>query len=909
MPQLNPCPWIFILLISSSWAAYDHYRLPSSLEPLHYNLRILTHLNSTDQRFEGSVKIDILARESTRNITLHVAFLKIEEERTSLSFKQETNSITSIETNELYNFYILHLSQELEKDQIYQLEMHFAANLNDSLSGYYKSNFTDAITKEVHHLAVTQFSPTFARQAFPCFDEPSWKSTFNITLGYHRDYTGLSGTPVIECQKHGSLENYIWCDHETLLKTSTYLVAYSVHDLKNAATIAGDTRNRVTFRNWMQQKLLDQDMISMEIAPKLLGFYENLFQIDFPLRKIDQLTVPTHRFTAMENWGLVTYNEERLPQNQGDFLQQQKDMTASTVAHEYAHQWFGNLVTMKWWNDLWLKEGPSTYFAYLALDGLQPEWTRGERFIARDLANFFEKDSNATVPAISKDVKNPTEILGQFTEYVYQKGALTMRMLHKMLGEEAFFQGIRSFLRRYYLGNVSQGDLWQSFQEVALQKGIISDKLNLSSVMDSWTLQGGYPLVTLIRDYQTGRITINQNRFLKGNDMVINSSCWWVPLTFVRQNLPDFNRTSPQFWLECPSITKVIELSDLPTSDEWIILNPQVGNIFRVNYDEQNWHLLKETLKNDPNFGGIHKLNRAQLVDDILALAAGNIHKYDKACDLLDYLKNERDFLPWQRAVGILNRLGALLTGEDARKFKLYMQKLLLPLYKRFPKLSGITESTPAIKDIHFAHFVYTQACRYNVDDCTSQVKTLTLSHRNGSRDKLPLNFQKVAYCSFLEEGGDEEFQEIFGLFQNSTNATQRRIWASSLGCTRDFKNFEKLLNLTLQSDEKPISDCYVLAVETALSRDALVSSTGDYILSHAKVTGEKFKKRELTGLLLSLVRNFQSPEKVEELKERLRDIKQFEEPLKKAIDQVKINQKWQKDCSDDFSKALGQRI
>ncbi|XP_041565825.1 aminopeptidase N [Drosophila elegans] len=904
MSQLNELCWTFLLLmIPSIPAMYDHYRLPTALEPLHYNLRILTHLESTDQRFEGSVNIDLLARESTKNITLHAAYLEIDENRTIVRSDKNNNCVTDIEVNEVYNFYILHLCQELEKGQLYQLEMHFSAKLNDSLSGYYNSSYTHESRNDVHRLAITQFSPTFARQAFPCFDEPSFKSTFNVTLGHHKNYTGLTGMPVLGCEEHDSLENYIWCDHEQLLRTSTYLVAYAVHDLENAATEESDTFNRVIFRNWMQPKLLDREMISRQMAPKLLALYENLFQSNFPLRKIDQLTVPTHRFSAMENWGMVVFNEEKLPENQGVDLQQQKDKYAETVAHEYAHQWFGNLVTMKWWNDLWLKEGPSTYFAYLALDILQPDLTRGERFIAKDLGTFFAKDSSDTVPAISKDVKDPSQILGQFTEYVYKKGALTVRMLHKLLGEESFFRGIRSFLSKYSLGNVAQGDLWDSLEETA------DLDFNLSRTMDSWTLQGGYPLVTLIRDYKTGGLTLNQTRFYQGKNISKNSPCWWVPLSFVKQSLPDFEQTTPQFWLECPSSTQVVHLSGVPAPDEWIILNPQVSTIFRVNYDEHNWELIRESYCTDPNSGGIHKLNRAQLVDDFMALASVKLQKYDKAFSLLDCLKKEQDLLPWQRGVGILNGLGALLHGQEAKDFKIYMQKLLLPLYNRFPKLAGIARSNPAIKDIPFLQFVYSQSCRYHVGDCINQANILTTSHRNGSQVELPIDFQKIAYCSLLEEGGEKEFLTILGLFQNSTNAAQRRIWASAFGCSRDFKLFEQFLDFTFKSEEKLFSDCFMIAVRTALSREHMVTPTGNYILSHAKTLGEKFKKKELTGLLLSLAENLQSSEELEQLNVHLKDLKEYEEPLRKALDLGQINQKWHKDCSSDFSEALRKRI
>ncbi|KAH8386361.1 hypothetical protein KR200_008969 [Drosophila serrata] len=900
--------WLLSLAIarSSILAVYDDYRLPRALEPQHYDLRILTHLD--ELRFVGLVRIHLLALESTWNITLHVKDLEIDEERTTVSSFQDTNCVTSIETHDLYDFYTLHLCRELVKDEVYQLEMHFGARLNSSQSGYYNSYYTDVKSKEIHHLAVTQFSPTFARQAFPCFDEPSWKATFNVTLGYHRNYTGLSNMPVLECQEHEILDNYIWCKHETLLRTSTYLVAYAVHDLQNR-TIAEDNQTphrRVIFRNWMQPKMLDKEMPSLEMAPKLITFFEDLFQLNFPLTKIDQLIAPDHRFTAMENWGLVTFNEFHLGINPNDDLQTKKDSNAFTAGHEYAHQWFGNSVTMKWWNDLWLKEGPSTYFSYMAMDALQPELGRGEVMIAQDLQNFFAKDSSGSMPAISKEVRDPAEILGQFSDYVYQKGSLMFRMLHKVLGDDVFFQSIRSYLRQNALGNVVQADLWKSMQEAAQQGNVIPADFNLSKAMDSWTLQGGYPLVTLIRDYTgTGRVKLNQTRFLRGKETERNSGCWWIPLSFIRQGLPDFENTIPQASLECPGDIKEIRtLPDPPSSDEWLLVNPQVSSIFRVNYDEHNWHLISQSLWNDPNFGGIHKLNRAQLVDDILALASVRIRSYDWALDMLGYLRNETEFLPWKRALKLLKDLGALLSGQEKKNFMIYMQQLLSPLYKRFSKLGLILRTMPATKEISFLRFAYSQACHYHVDDCIEQAKELAKSQQ-----EIPSDFREVAYCSLLEEGGEAEFQEVLTLFKNATNAAQQQIWASVLGCSRDFKHFKEFLNFTLESDEKSIRHCYLSAVKMALSKDYMTSQTINLILSQAKIIGEKFKKKELTGLLLRLVGQVQEPMELEQLNDQLKDIKAFKEPLKEALDLGNINQQWQKDCASDFSRALRKYI
>ncbi|XP_002015856.2 aminopeptidase N [Drosophila persimilis] len=903
---------LLLLMPSASLAVYDHYRLPTALEPQHYDIRILTHLNASDLRFEGAVRIDLLVLQATRNITLHARNLRIDKSGISLTGGEERQCLSDmdIELNEVYDYYTLHLCRDLELGQTYQLTMHFESSLNATESGYYNSSYTDAASQEKHYLAVTQFSPTFARQAFPCFDEPPWKATFNVTLGYHKRYTGLSNMPIRQCRKHESLLDYVWCEHEQLSRTSTYLVAFAVHDLTNAATVQSDTKNRVIFRNWLQPKAVDQANFSIAMAPRVIGYFEDLFRVDFPLRKIDQLAAPTHRFSAMENWGLVTFKEAKFVHSPKD-LQAARDGKAKTLAHEYAHQWFGNLVTMKWWNDLWLKEGPSTYFAYLALDALQPDWCCGERFIGEDLERFFLQDSASSARAISREVKDPAQILGQFSEYVYEKGALIMRMLHKMIGEEAFLLAIRSYLSVHSFGNVEQAHLWQSMQAAAVEEKVLHPDFNLGRAMDSWTLQGGYPLVTAVRDYETGSVSLNQTRFYleKGlREGAATGNCWWVPLSLVSQNDPDFERTRPQSWLECPTSAHTVELPLSTALNEWFILNPQVSVIYRVNYDEHNWRMIISTLANDPSFGGIPGYNRVQLMDDLMALGAVKLLSYDWAFDLFEYLQREEEFLPWKRSLGLLDRLGMLLSGRQATEFKVYMAKLLTAPYSRLPKLGAITSMSSTNREVSLMRLIYAQACRYRVDDCVAQARQAFLRDSNGFLE-LPADLQEVAYCTAIEQGGEANFQHVMQLFRNSTNAPQQGIYASALGCSRNISLLGEFLDYTLQSEKEEVSDCYMLTVKTALTRENVAIEAADHILSHAKRLTEKFKKRQLTSLLQTLAGNLHRPEDSARLKEQLKDLKQFEEPLQKALDMVKVNQQWQRDCSGDFSQALGRHI
>lgn len=232
-----------------------------------------------------------------------------------------------------------------------------------------------------------------------------------------------------------------------------------MHNLTSVPARPSDTAHKVTFRSWMQPKVVEESSFGVEFAPKALSYLERLLEYTFPLHKVDQLAMPTHKFSAMENWGLITFKQSHFVHNDEVEMQQTKENKASTMAHEYAHQWFGNLVAIKWWNDLWLKEGPSTYLGYLTLKALMPEWGSFERRIANDLALFFYQDMFNDTIAISRIVNDSKSILEQFTPYVYKKGSLTMSMLHMLLGNDVFFTGIRNYVVRHAYDSVAQSDL------------------------------------------------------------------------------------------------------------------------------------------------------------------------------------------------------------------------------------------------------------------------------------------------------------------------------------------------------------------------------------------------------------------------------------------------------------------
>ncbi|XP_034476123.1 aminopeptidase N [Drosophila innubila] len=897
----------FLLLLMSVGvlSMNDPYRLTDLFKPEHYNLRILTHLNGPNQlRFEGQVKIHFHVLDQTRNITLNAKNLTIDQNRVTLSSQSGNNCIVNAELNEDKELYILHLCEVLQQTVKYELIIPFKGPLNSNDTGYYWSSFQDSLTNQTSYLAVTQFSPTFARLAFPCFDEPHLKATFRVTLGYHRNYTGFSNTPIAKCEDHETLANYIWCEHEPIFRTSTYLVAYAVHNLTRVATQSIDTVHNVTFSSWVQPKVVNEAHFLSNLAPKVLSHLEKLLEYSFPLRKVDQLAVPTHKFSAMENWGLITFKESKFVHNDREEMLESKESKSSTMAHEYAHQWFGNLVTMKWWNDLWLKEGPSTYFGYLTLDALMPDWGTGDRYFANDLATFFRQDAiNSTIP-ISRDVQGSESILKQFSEYVYKKGSLTVRMLHKLLGDEIFYSGIRSYVKKHAYDSVVQTDLWQVMEE-AVNAHSSHNKTRVSTVMDSWTLQAGYPIVSVNRNYTTASVTVNQTRFWLVDDEDHPASCWWIPLTFVTQQQANFNMTQPQFWLKCPKIDRTLELLHKPTADEWIILNPQVNTIYRVNYDDRNWRLIINTLNSAENFGGVHELNRAQLMDDLMALAWKEMQSYELAFSLLEYLPLERHYIPWKRILDVLNRHGDLLSYGNANIFRMFIRKLVASLYERCPSLESLQTTTTSIQEITLCRLAYAEACRYGLENCTDQAMGFTLET---DEEQVPVDFRDIVFCTNIEFGNEMQFELMMQRFQNKTFESRKSAWATGLGCSRNFTQLQQFLDYLLQSTEATTGNYYVEAVTSALHRKYVALETSEHILQHATILNDKLNAKQIKSLVLLLVENdtiFIKEEKLQELK----SLKKFKEPLELAVELRKVNQKWLTERSQEFIRVLTKYI
>lgn len=439
---------------------------------------------------------------------------------------------------------------------------------------------------------------------------------------------------------------------------STYLVAYSINDFEGYASYCEPYKSGVRITTWARPAMINLCQFAAEIAPDIIFYYEMLFNIRYALSKIDQLAVPDFGAGAMENWGLIIYRENSLFYSNEDSSISDMQHVTMTVAHELAHQWFGNLVTMKWWDDLWLNEGFATYIATLGIDNLCADWSAYQELSIEYMLYILNADGYCNTHPIHQAVSEPNEIGELFDSITYRKGAVLIRMVHIFIGDTAFRCGIHNYLTNFAYTNAKQEDLWMALSKAAHDMKSIPADLDVATIMDTWTLQKGIPLVNVERHYQIKSATISQSRFIQHNDAVnfpfhkpLETEIWYVPISYTIESQADFIRIEPMAWLRGDVLKSTsLALNNLPDDDEWLILNIQLGTPYRVNYDPFNWNLIIKGLSCD-SYRRIHVINRAQLVDDSMALAWSGHLSYCITLKLLDYLRYESEYLPWRAAL------------------------------------------------------------------------------------------------------------------------------------------------------------------------------------------------------------------------------------------------------------------
>ncbi|KAJ9573937.1 hypothetical protein L9F63_008679, partial [Diploptera punctata] len=747
-------------------AAVVSYRLPDHTIPISYDVKLKTDVNTTF-KFTGEVAITVEIVEETDVIILHSTGLDI----ISLTIDGSEHDNYTLASDDTH-FLTIYLNETIPIGEYATIEIEFEGELADDMYGFYKSSY--ATNEGTKWLAATQFQATHARKVFPCFDEPDFKAKFTIQLTIPKHYHALANTPLAE-EPFEEEEGWLINKFKETDIMSTYLVAFVVSDF----VYVTDQDAKYYFTAWAREEAIEKADYSQNIGPELVDWFEEYTGIDYTFEKIDQVALPDFAAGAMENWGLITYREHfrRLLYYDEASTESNKKSTALVVAHELAHMWFGNLITLQWWGDTWLNEGFARYFQYFSTSYVEEDWRLMDQFLVDQQQGVFATDALTSAQALSSFCETPAEISAKFTTISYSKGGSILRMVSHILTPDTFQAGLKKYLNEFKEKNTIPQDLFDALEAQRAEDNRAAPRIN--NFLPLWTTQPGFPVLTV--DRQGNVFNVSQERFLLKEDEESTQENWWIPLTWTKESeAPDgFEKTQPMEWLSGYDYD-TIQLDIEPT--EWIIFNNQEAGYYRVNYNDENWKLIINGLHNNPE--KFHVLNRAQLVDDALNLARAGKLSYQIALEVLDYLHNENDYIPWASAFSALSFLNRRLISIDGHEdFKTYVLKLIDATYESIG--FEVNADDNHITHLHRATLI-NWACTFEHEHCVEQSSKKFNDYFTDNTNLVPANLRSVVYCTALRSGGKDEWDFLWDIYVNSRIAAEKVVILSALGCTED---------------------------------------------------------------------------------------------------------------------------
>ncbi|KAM5291545.1 aminopeptidase N [Glossophaga mutica] len=787
---------------------WNRYRLPKTLEPESYKVKLRPYLTPNKDGlyiFEGSSTVRFKCKEATNVIIIHSKKLKyvMTSEQHMVTLRgvggAPVPAIDRTELVEVTEYLVVHLKDQLQAGSLYEMDSQFEGELADDLAGFYRSEYMDGNVKKV--LATTQMQSADARKSFPCFDEPAMKAQFNITLIHPHNLTALSNMlpkgPSVPLK-----DDPTWNETEfhTTPVMSTYLLAYIVSEFTSVERMEKMAPNRdVQIRIWARPSATEagHSDYALNVTGPILKFFANHYATPYPLEKSDQIGLPDFNAGAMENWGLVTYRENSLLFDPQVSSSSNKERVVTVIAHELAHQWFGNLVTVAWWNDLWLNEGFASYVEYLGADYAEPTWNLKDLIVQNEVYRVMAMDALAsshplTTPA--DEVNTPAQINEMFDSISYSKGASVLRMLSSFLTEDLFKKGLASYLSAFAYKSATYQDLWVHLQEAVDNQTTILLPQNVSTIMDRWILQMGFPVITV--DTKTGNIS-QQYFLLDPQSKPTRPSQFNYQWIVHISSLKDGNRQK-DFWLEEAS---KVEEQFRTAADDWVLLNINVTDYYQVNYDEDNWRKIQGQLQS--NLSVIPVINRAQIIHDAFDLASAGMVTVTLALDNTLFLINEKEYLPWEAALSSLNYFKLMLDRSSAyAPMQNYLRKQVTPLFEYFRNLTeGWKKRPEKLMDQYNEVNAISTACSSGLPACQTLVSTLFREWMNNS-EKNPIdpNLRSTVYCNAIAQGGEEEWNFAWEQFQKATLVNEADKLRAALACSKQVWILDRYLRYTLNS-------------------------------------------------------------------------------------------------------------
>lgn len=717
-------------------------RLYKQFVPKHYDISI--DVSPDKQTFSGSVRIQgtRMSRPSQR-LTLHQKDLAVQSATLTHTDKKGTKKsipLTRVQKHATYDELRLHTDETLYPGD-YEIEVTFSGPITRNMDGIYPCFFENG--EEKKQLIATQFESHHARQAFPCIDEPEAKATFNLTLQHDTSEVALSNTEAI---KQTTQDDRTTTQFATTPIMSTYLLAFVVGELAYKET---KSKSGVTIRTYATKNQIEHTQFALDEAAQYLDFYETYFDIPFPLSKCDFVALPDFASGAMENWGLITFREQAMLVDENTSLSS-KQFVALVVAHELTHQWFGNLVTMRWWTDLWLNEGFASWMEYLAVDTYHPEWELWTQFAVDEQQLALKMDSLEFTHPIEVPVGHPDEIRTIFDAISYQKGASVIHMLQDYLGADAFRDGLRHYLKTHSYKNTDTIDLWQALEDIS--------KKPVKEFMNAWTAQKGFPILSVSKNGD--HLAIKQQIFVVNPQSPARNetTLWPVPLLV-------------QDKLEKSLVDKASTNVPINGSDAPIKLNAGQTGFYRVDYAADLQQKQIAAIKAHD----LSSIDRMGLLSDGIEITRAGHQSVTDFLDLLEHYSEETTLPVWDIIAGSLGLIRSVLSRSDSDdELRDTMKPFIRRLVEKQLTQLGIAEKPgePHL-DTLLRPLIVGLAAGADDEKTVAQLQDF-YTQRITKRAPIDPNLRGVMYSTVARLGGMQQYTELLTLYKETNSSDEK---------------------------------------------------------------------------------------------------------------------------------------
>ena len=830
--------------------------------PVNYNLVFDPDL--TKFIFLGKESITVNCKKSTKKITMNCAEIKIIScfvESKGKTIKSQTKTDAKKEQLQI------NLQESIKGDA--KIIIEFEGILNDRLLGFYRSQYKQG--GKTKYLATTQFEAADARRAFPCWDEPEAKATFEISIIADNKFSAISNMPVKSKRKVST--NKTLYNFEKTPIVSTYLIYLGVGEFEYLTGKIGKIHLRVVTTKGNKKK----GKFSLELGKKLLASYEKYFGIKYPLPKLDLIAVPDFAAGAMENWGAITFRETILLYDPKTSSTRTKQFIAEVISHEIAHQWFGNLVTMKWWNDLWLNESFATFMATKFVDKFYPEWDLWNQFVEDAMNVAMGLDSLKTTHPIDVKVNSPAEIREIFDAISYDKGGCVLRMLEHYVGEPNFQKGLKKYLFDFKYKNAEGNDLWNAIGKAS--------KMPVTSMVNTWLRQPGFPLVEITQD--ANNLKLKQKRYLLEYDKKFSKGLWSIPLSLgLKKEI-----TKKLF-------SKKSMTLKLPKNTLGFVANHGRKGFYRVKYDEGILLDLKMLVDQKQ----LSPIDRWAIQNDLFSLCVSGDEQVRNYLDFSDAYLQEDSYLA---SVNVAHNLASLYFRAFNEKFSFEIRDYAINYFRQLLyNLGWDPKKSDKHTDALLRGFVISVLGKMNDDEVTQEALKRYAKFLKSPNSLSPDLIEPI--CSIAAWNGNEKtHSQLVKLYKNAKTMEEKLRF---LGTMCGFKD-TKLLKKSLDFSQTPAVRSQNMQLPIM---KVAANPYGDKVLwPWLKKNWKKLNKKVGHGnpLFNRIVASISSV--VDD--SMIKDVKQFfkdnptpgtERTQSQTIERVRINSRFLKNMKKEFSNG-----